>query len=295
MSHSLADSRSHTSGKLVPTDNRKQRIGQIKFTNALPICHFIDRSDLSFEFWPGAPTELNRWLAEGAIDAGLISAFAYAESAGQYVALRGLSITSRGPVGSIFFFSKRPLEELSGCTVALTSHSASSNNLLKILLAEIGLRDLTYLTREPDLPKMLAEADAALLIADPALYWSVQDHKCYMYDLGEEWYRRTGHSMTFAVCAVPKRLVEENPEGVQKIHRLFLEGKRKGRDDLDAVIVAATEMLGQSEEFWRAYFAKLIYDFDEDLAVGANAFFEAAYRHGLLAAPAKIELWGDES
>ncbi|MBL0387947.1 menaquinone biosynthesis protein [Tumebacillus sp. ITR2] len=271
------------------------RIGQIKFTNALPICHFIDRSSPHHTFLPGAPSELNAWLADGTIDAGLVSSFAYAQLADDFVALRGLSVSSRGPVGSIFLFSKRPLEELSGSTVSLTSHSASSVNLLRILLGEIGVQDVNYVTEEPHLHEMLKSADAALLIADHALRESVLDHGLYMYDLGEEWHNRTGHSMTFAVCAVPKRLVKEHPDKARAIQKLFLEGKRKGTADMESVIEAAIEMMGQTKDFWRDYFGKLIHDLDDELAVGANAYFDAAYRHGLLAKPVKLELWGDES
>ncbi|KEO83728.1 menaquinone biosynthetic enzyme MqnA/MqnD family protein [Tumebacillus flagellatus] len=271
------------------------RIGQIKFTNALPICHFIDRNSATHRFFPGAPAELNRWLARGEIDAGLVSSFAYAQLADDFVALRGLSVSSRGPVGSIFLFSKRPIEELSGCRVSLTSHSASSVSLLRILLGEIGVTDVSYVTEEPDLQTMLQRSEAALLIADHALEGSVRDHGLLTYDLGEEWYTRTGHSMTFAVCAVPKRMVEENPEKARAIQALFLEGKRKGYADMESVIGAAMERMGQTRAFWRDYFGKLIHDLDEELAVGANAYFDAAYRHGLLAKPVKLELWGDES
>jgi len=269
------------------------RIGQIKFTNALPICHFIDRADPETTFIPGSPAELNGWLSRGEIDAGLVSAFAYAELADQFVALRGLSVSSRGPVGSIFLFSKRPIEELDGCIIALTKKSASSTNLLRILLAEMGLKP-TYFVSDDPLPTMLESAEAALLIADDALYWSVQDHGLHMYDLGQEWNRRTGHSMTFAVCAVPRRLVLEDPERVRKIHRLFLNGKRQGLANMDAVVAEAIRMMGQSELFWRTYFGKLLYDLDEEMATGANAYFDAAYRHGLLSKPVKVELWGDE-
>jgi chorismate dehydratase len=275
------------------TDAATIRVGQIKFTNALPICHFLEKDDPAIEYVPGAPTQLNGWLADGQIDVGLISAFSYAEHADDYVALRGLSVTSRGPVGSIFFFSKVPLEELDGCTVALANTSASSVNLLKILLAEAGVR-VRYITREPDLPSMMREADGALLIADHALYWSVQPHSYHLYDLGEEWNRRTGHSMTFAVCAVPKRLLARNPEKVRRIHRLFLDSKKKGLSNMEAIVRQATRMLGQTEDFWNCYFSKLIYDFDEDLVKGAEAFFAAAHRHGLLPKPVKVELWGDE-
>lgn len=289
----IAEKTSHTTGSNTTKDDHVLRVGQIKFTNALPICHFLEKNDPAIQFRPGAPTELNKWLAEGTVDCGLVSAFAYAERADEYVALRGLSVSSRGPVGSIFLFSKKPIEELDGCTVALTTMSASSINLAKVLLGEMGL-NVNYLPHESDLPRMMEKADAAVLIADDALHWSVQPHGYYRYDLGEEWNKLTGLSMTFAVVAVPKKLLATNPEKVRKIHRFFLDGKRKGYADMEAVIREATRMMGQSEAFWRNYFAKLIHDLDDDLVTGLEAFFDAAHRHGLLPKPVKVELWGDD-
>ncbi|MGB8956062.1 MAG: menaquinone biosynthesis protein [Tumebacillaceae bacterium] len=283
----------HRSGLQTLEHARKIRIGQIKFTNALPLCHFIDNANPLIEKVPGAQNELNAWLAEGSVDMGLVSAFAYAQIADDYALLRGLSISSRGPVGSILFFSKRPLAELDGCVVALPTTSASAANLTKILLAEMGVKP-TYITREPDLPRMMEEADAALLIADFALYWGRQEHPYLMFDLGEEWHNRTGHSMTFGVCAVPKRLIESDPDTVREIHRLFLESKRKSLANMEAIYAEAQAMLGQNAEYWKQYFSKLIYEFDENMAMGANAYFDAAYRHGLLPKPVKVELWGDE-
>jgi chorismate dehydratase len=79
---------------------------------------------------------------------------------------------------------------------------------------------------------------------------------------------------------------------VRAIHQLFLEGKRKGYANMEAIYAESMRMVGQTREFWKRYFDKLIHDFDEALAVGANAYFDAAYRHGLLPKPVKVELWG---
>lgn len=275
------------------SEDGKLLIGQNRYINTWPITHMLDHDNPNMEYHTGAPAQLNQWLAEGKVEVGLISAFSYAEHAGQYVALRGLSVSSRGPVGSIFLFSKRPIEELNGCVIAMTNTSASSTNLLRILLAEMGIQP-EYVTREPNLATMMDGAEAALLIGDEALYWSVQEHPYRMYDLGELWNKLTGHSMTFAICAVPKKLVETNPEKVRKIHQYFLEGKQKGYANMDAIVKAAIQQQGETEAFWKGYFAKLIHDFDEDLVRGAEAYFAAAHRHGLLPTPVKVELWGDE-
>lgn len=270
----------------------KIRIGRISYTNILPLYHFADRGLPEIEMITAVPAQLNQWLAEGSIDCGAISAFSYGQHAEEYVALRGLSVSCRGPVGSIFLFSKRPMDDLHGRTVALTWTSASSVNLLKILLHKYCAVTPSYITMEPHLPSMMEGADAALLIGDEALYWSQQEHPYHVYDLGEEWYRRTGHSMTFAVFAVSRRLLREQPDKVKKIHQLFLQSKRLGEERRDEVIAEAMRRYDYPMEFWQQYFSNLIYDFDEELARGAEAYFAAAHELGLLAKPAKVNLWG---
>jgi chorismate dehydratase len=272
----------------------KIRVGRIGYSNILPVYHFLDQEEGShlFEFVPAVPTQLNEMLAKGDVVAGPISAFSYAEHADQYYAMSDLSVSSRGPVGSIFLFAKRPMDDLNGKTVALTSTSASSVNLLKILLQEYCGVTPVYKTQPPHLHQMMESAEAALLIGDDALYWSLQDHPYTVYDLGAEWHRRTGHSMTFAIWAIRKDFVRQYPEHASVLHRMFLNSKRKGLAHLDQVIAEAIRLNGQNYDFWKSYFDKLIHDFAGNLVTGAEAYFEAAYHLGLLSRPVRIELWG---
>ena len=78
---------------------------------------------------------------------------------------------------SILLLSKVPAEELGGRTVALTNTSRTSQVLARILLAKRWGVDADYVEMPPDLPAMLRDADAALLIGDEALraYWEPPD------------------------------------------------------------------------------------------------------------------------
>ncbi|MFC4768920.1 menaquinone biosynthetic enzyme MqnA/MqnD family protein [Effusibacillus consociatus] len=274
----------------------KLRVGRIIYSNVLPVYHFIDATAESngIEFVPAVPAELNRMLAKGEVVAGPISAFSYAEHADEYYALHDLSVSSRGPVGSIFLFSKRPMDDLDGHKVALTSTSATSVNLLKILLHTYCKSNPIYLTRPPHLDEMMEEAEAALLIGDDALYWSLQDHPYHVYDLGAEWHRRTGCSMTFAIWAVRRDFVRQAPDQARRLHRLLLESKQKGLSNMNAVISEAIRLNGQDYGFWKSYFDKLIHDFEGELVEGAETYFQEAYQLGLLPRPVKVELWGGE-
>lgn len=275
---------------------KPMQVGRINFSNVLPVFHFIDSEAEAngIHFVSAVPTELNRLLAEGEIVAGPISAFSYAQHADKYYCFSDLSISSRGPVGSIFLFAKRPIDDLHGRIVALPTTSASSVNLLKILLHEYFGVQPQYVTRPPYLENMMREADAALLIGDDALYWSLQNHPYHVYDLGSEWYGRTGLPMTFAVWAVRRDFIQQRPEDAGRLHQLFVNSKQRGLAHMDQVIDRAIQLYGQDHAFWDSYFHKLVYDFKGDLLQGAETYFEAAYRQGLLPRPVKVELWGVE-
>ncbi|WP_018133235.1 menaquinone biosynthetic enzyme MqnA/MqnD family protein [Effusibacillus pohliae] len=276
--------------------SERLRIGRIGYSNVLPVYHFLDAAAEAhgIEFVPAVPTELNRMLAAGEVVAGPISAFSYAEHADDYYALADLSVSSRGPVGSIFLFTKRPMDDLDGRVVALTSSSATSVNLLKILLQKYCKCTPSYVTLPPHLDDMMEQADAALLIGDDALSWSLQDHPYQVYDLGAEWHRRTGLPITFAIWAIRRDFVESRSEEARRLHRLFLDSKRKGLANLDRVIAAAIRLHGQDHDFWESYYAKLVYDLTGDLVTGAEFYFAAAYELGLLPRPVKVEMWGVE-
>ena len=54
---------------------------------------------------------------------------------------------------------------------------------------------------EPKLERMLKEADAALIIGDPALRITPERLELEYLDLGAEWFRLTGLPMVFAAWA----------------------------------------------------------------------------------------------
>ena len=83
--------------------------------------------------------------------------------------------------------------------IALTSQSATSVNLLKILLQRFHDVSPHYFTMDAGLDEMLAVADAGLLIADRAIRAAAAHPKLHIFDLGQEWFSQTGCSMTYSV------------------------------------------------------------------------------------------------
>jgi chorismate dehydratase len=267
------------------------RIGKISFTNILPIYHYFDDTGLPIEWIPQVPTQLNRGMAEGKIDMGPISSFAYAEQYPNYVLLPNLSVSATGPVGSIFLFTRgKRLSELKTSKIALTNTSASSVNLLKILLEGLEGGRPSYVTMAPDLTKMMEEADAALLIGDDAIRAKWANPGYTVLDLGEEWHKRTGKSMTFAVWAVRKEVAETRKEELSQIYRRFVEAKERSGRELGPVVQEAMRQLGGDPPFWQAYFQGLTYDFSSSEIEGLTLYYRWAKELGLISTEVTIEV-----
>lgn len=165
----------------------------VSYLNVEPMIHGL-RGDPRFEIVPAVPSRVAEMLHAGEVDLGVIPSIEYAF--GDYAIVPGIGIASRGPVGSVYLFHGVPVEEIR--RVALDSSSRTSVALARVLLrARLG-RDPEYVAMPPSLPAMLAVADAALLIGDPALFHEGDEARL---DLGEEWTRTTGLPFVYAFWA----------------------------------------------------------------------------------------------
>jgi chorismate dehydratase len=132
--------------------------------------------------------------------------------------------------GSVLLLSKSPLSGLGGKAIAVTSHTATSIQLLRVLFEDLWeIRPGGYV--EADEPH-----DARLVIGDEALRLSV-DHPGYstVYDLGEEWRRLTGLPFVFAVWAIRADC------GAQAASELAIALERSLKTSLDQIDAIARE------------------------------------------------------
>jgi chorismate dehydratase len=278
--------------------NSMLNIGKITYTNILPIYYYFREEKFreKVRILPQIPSQLNKHMKEGNIDLGPISSFAYADNYASYYLLPNLSVSCQGPVGSIFLYSKKPIEKLNGSSIALTSSSATSVALLKLILEYFYQVKVTYQTMSPDLNKMMEENDASLLIGDDALRATLNGITYpYKYDLGDLWYQLTNRSMTFAVWAVRKEVAQREPRLLSEIHEEFIKGKYRGELDRGKLIQELIISFGGTEAFWETYFSGIIYDFNDEHRINLAFFYNLAYEVGLLEAPAHIELWKPEA
>jgi chorismate dehydratase len=272
---------------------RPIRIGRIDYTNVWPVFHHFDPGTLPHpaEQVSEMPSSLNRKLREGEIDVAAISSFAFGASSDSYYLLPNLSVSALGRVQSILLFLKSPLEKVVHGKIALTTTSATSVNLLKIIMEKFYGGKPTYEDAEPSLERMLEGADAALLIGDHAIRASWLEHGYRVLDLGEVWNLWTGHWMTFALWAVRRETAHAHPEAVRDIYEGLMASKRLVSQNLDSIITKALRQIGGTPAYWHGYFQHLFHGFGPDQQAGLMLYFRYARELGLMEGDVRLTEW----
>ncbi len=255
------------------------RLGNIDYSNCYPIHGPVLEGDRPawLDVVDGTPSDLNRRLANDELDLAPGSSIELARHSREYGALKGLCIGSAGPVESIVFVTRRPLEALDGRTVALPTASATSRCLLRILLeTRLELRprwiDFDQGARDP-LNGHPSDPDAALFIGDVALRRNVREGEIVL-DLGAEWTRWTGLPFVYALWLVTDRAATL-PE-THDLHRRFLAN----RDGVAANAAVLADRAGARYGFpaprLRSYWSRIRYDLDADMLAGLQLFLQHA-------------------
>ena len=268
----------------------RPRVGHIQFLNCLPLYYGLVKSSglLDLEMVKGMPTELNTLLINGKLDISPISSIEYARHHESLNLFPDFTVSSDGEVKSIILLSRYPIDKLSGKKVALTSTSATSHVLLKLILTEYGVEP-EYIVVAPDVNKMFASADAALLIGDIALKYYVERKDFYLYDLGAEWKKLTGKKMVYAVWAVNRRFAETRRDLSKFVFDIFKKSMDYSIGHLDEIAEYAARWEPFSPSFLKAYFKSLRFDFGKDYQEGLLHFYKMASEIGELEKVGKLE------
>lgn len=271
----------------------RPRVGHIQFLNCLPIYYGLVKGSgiLDLELIRGLPTELNTLLMENRLDISPISSIEYARNPGELILLPGPTVSCRGRVQSILLLSRLPLEELDGQRVALTSSSATSHVLLRILLEKRYQVNPYYFLHDDDLEEALRQGEAALLIGDRALENLETGAGLTVYDLGEEWGSLTGKGMVFALWAVRRRFSEREPGLVEHVWRLFQDSIDYCSSNLDRIASDAARWELFSPQFLERYFRSLSFGIEDDLRDGLMEFYRMAADIGEIPGVPELEFF----
>lgn len=274
----------------------RPRLGHIQFINCLPLYYGMVKNDilLDIDLVKANPAELARELLDGTLDVAPIPSIEYARHADDFVLLPDIAISSDGAVQSIMLISKVPAEKLTGCTVALTDTSRTSQVLAQVLVQKRWGASATFVEMPPDLPAMLRDAEAALLIGDEALrvYWDRPDG-LLAYDLGTVWTAWTDLPMVYAVWAVRRDYAEQQPEAVRTVAEALSGSLTYCRAHLDDISTYAARWEQFPAEKFRSYFDALQFRFGPRYREGLARYLAEAVSIGQLDTLPKIEVFGE--
>jgi chorismate dehydratase len=270
---------------------RRLRISAISYLNTAPLMWDFEHGEAVrlFDISYTLPSACARALAAGTADIGIIPAAAYAEISGLQV-LPEIAIASRRAVRSILLVSRVPLEKIR--TVALDTSSLTSVALTKVLFEKWLGSGRTFSPMAPDVDKMLAEHDAALLIGDPAL--KVDRSRYLTLDLAEEWIRCTGKPFVFAFWAVRGVALEEADPSLD-LAMIFRYSRDHGLEpsNLSQIAREWSPRVGLSEDEIRAYLTENIhYELDAGCLEGLQLFYRYAAEIGALPMAPELQFAG---
>ncbi|HEX9092874.1 MAG TPA: menaquinone biosynthesis protein [Coriobacteriia bacterium] len=274
----------------------RPRLGHIQFINCLPLYYGLVKNDvlLDVDLVRADPKDLAVSLVDGGLDIAPIPSIEYARHADDLVLLPDIAISSFGEVQSILLLSKVPAGELGGATVALTAASRTSQVLARVLLAKRWDAECAYVEMPSDLPVMLKDADAVLLIGDDALraYWQ-RPEGLHAYDLGEEWTGWTGLPMVYAVWAVRRGYAEGDPAAVRAVADALGGSLSYCRAHLDEISEYAARWEEFPAEMFRSYFDALQFRFGPQYRDGLRRYLAEAHAIGQLERVPELDVFGE--
>ena len=261
----------------------KLRVGIVNFLNSKPLAWGFLKGHHADLFAPSyhPPALVARLLGQGNLDIGLIPSIEVQRIPNLRV-LPDMCVGALKEVRSVVLVSRGPIADVR--RVALDQNSRTSSTLVRILMRERWGLDLEYLHERPDPERMLSEADAALIIGDPAL--RLDRSRYHVVDLAAEWNALTGLPFVFAVWAV-------RPEvDIPDLPFYFKSSLRYGLSSLDTLVRESAAELGLDTSEVRAYLTENLHFFlrAEEIE-GLEEFYRRAHSHGMILEPRPIEFW----
>lgn len=180
----------------------------VQFLNARPLLAGLEAGlpgGVPYTFRAAEPARCAELLRRGQAQVGLVPVAALPLLPG-IVAYPALGVAARREVTSVLLVSRVPLGEVR----VLAAHTASRTSvaLARLLLkARYGVEP-EVVPASPPVEAMLAGADAAVVIGDPAMAVNGAGH-LLRYDLAAEWLSWRGKPFVFAVWGMVPALAAE--------------------------------------------------------------------------------------
>ncbi len=243
------------------------RIGCVKYLNARPLIYG----------WPGEvvfdhPSALCERLAAGALDVALVSSFEFLRNP-VYTLVDGISISSHGPVHSVFVAHSGDLAEIE--EIEVDPASQTGINLLRCLLAEMGFAP-KFVIRSRLIQRAITSRLAKFFIGDQAIRFRDEtDNTFQFWDLGEEWQKRTQLPFVYALWLIRPEV--SSPKAIADTLRACRDNNLR---ELDTLIAMEREF---SPDFCQFYLRECLrYQLGSQEKEGLSTFRKLCEKHGIL-------------
>jgi len=266
---------------------RRLRISVVEYLNTVPLVWgftqgpLAGKYDLSFT----VPSLCAEELRSGQADVAVIPAIEY-QRMDDVVVLPGMCIAARDEVRSILVIAKKPIEQAR--RVALDRSSRSSAALVKLLCAGRWKIAPEFVETAPNVGAMLADADAALVIGDPALRLALRAEEgprellvqgyetLFLYDVAHEWKEMTGKPCVLAMWVARREAAR--PEVVAD----FLASREYGLARIAEIAAkAAVELELPAQELEKYLRENIQFSLDEENRLGLELYFRLCAEAGL--------------
>jgi len=278
----------------------KLRISIVQYLNTAPLVWGFTNGplhgkyDLSFT----VPSQCAEQLRTGQADVAIIPAIEY-QRIDDLVILPDMAIASKKQVRSLLIIAKKPIQQVK--SFALDGSSRSTQTLTRILCAEKWKIAPKFFEAPPDLDAMLQQADAALLIGDPALRIAIGIEKdswpgaqgqtvcqaatlgissselLYVHDVVGEWRSLTGLPAVLAVWAARRDITTAEVSADFFISRDF------GLSRLPEISFDAARDLELPQPTLESYLRHNIdFSLDAENRRGLESYFDHAEKLGLI-------------
>lgn len=279
------------------------RVSVVQYLNTAPLVwgflHGPGRGQVELSFT--TPAACAEALRTAAADVGIIPSIAY-QTIPSLKVIPGIGLVARAEVGSVLLVSRVPVAEAR--RVALDAGSRVSAALVRVLFARRWKTQPKFSECEPNLETMLAQADAALLIGDPALQFALNSAglpgvaglgKLFVYDLGAEWQRLTGRPFVFAFWAVRAEALPDE-QASRALVQAFTASREFGLAHVDDIAAEAAPRLNLPAAALARYLRENIeFSLDAEACSGLELFFSYAHELGLIPQVRPLEFILSES
>lgn len=207
-----------------PTVGSRLRVGHMPYANSLVFYSEMSPNEVELVTLP--PRNMADAMAKGQLDAGPIPIYEVLKMGDTVVPIGTFGVATDGDARSVLLFSEVSADRLGGKRIAITSHTSTSVQLLRVLAREHWhIDDIRLVSPTEGHEAMLVIGDAALSMRSE-IAGEAKRYR-YVYDLAGEWKSLTGMPFVFA------RWVARKGADIAKLETIVTASYRAGIAQID--------------------------------------------------------------